>query len=167
MYILGITCIFVTYKAWQINTESWLYLTHSVTCKDLIFLLPVVCANLWPTSSIEQSALCKYWDAGPRGIKALDNKHAKTTFSVQSFRQRTWCWMTQVMMMMRTLPTHQKHLLRVERALSIMVGVIVSVVDHVTDRQCRFPKPKEVIYWITSLQLLLLICYFQAPLSLT
>ena len=40
-------------------------------------MLPVVCANLWPTSSIEQSALRKYWDAGPRGIKALDNKHAK------------------------------------------------------------------------------------------
>ena len=54
--------------------------------------------------------------------------------------------MTQVMMMMRTLPTYQKHLLRVERALSIIIGVIVSVVDHATDRQCRFPKPEEVIY---------------------
>lgn len=40
-------------------------------------MLPVVCANLWPTSSIEQSALHKYWDAGPRGIKALDDEHAK------------------------------------------------------------------------------------------
>ena len=73
-------------------------------------------------------------------------RSVKTTFSVQSFGQRKWCWMTQVMMMMRTLPTHQKHLLRVERALSIMVGVIVSVVDHATDRQSRFPKSEEVIY---------------------